>query len=39
MISKPLFGTMDADDAQVVNEQLDLLRNDQNSIQHVKTQL
>jgi len=40
MISKTLFGTMDADDAQVINEQLDLLRNDQNTIQHaVKNQL
>jgi len=39
-ISKTLFGTMDADDARVVNEQLDLLRNNQKTIQHaVKNQL
>jgi len=34
-ISQTLFGTMDADDARVVNEQLDLLRNNQKTIQHV----
>jgi len=34
MISKTLFGTMDADDAKVVNEQLELLRNNQKTVQH-----
>jgi len=33
-ISKTLFSTMDTDDARVVNEQLDLLRNNQKTIQH-----
>jgi len=40
MISKTLFGTMDANDAQVVNEQLELLRHNQKTIQHaVQNQL
>jgi len=40
MISKTLFGTMDTDDTQVINEQLNLLRNNQKTIQHaVKNQL
>jgi len=40
MISKTLFGTMDADDAKIVNEQLELLRNDQKTTQHaVQNQL
>jgi len=40
MISKTLFGTMDADDAQVINKQLELLRNNEKTLQHaVKNQL
>jgi len=40
MISKTLFGTMDANDAQIVNEQLELLRNNQKTVQHaVQNQL
>jgi len=40
MISKTLFGTMNGNNTQVVNEQLDLLRNNQKTIQHaVKYQL
>jgi len=39
-ISKTLFGTMDADDERVINEQLDLLRNNQQTLQHaMKNQL
>jgi len=39
-ISKTLFGTMDADDERVINEQLDLLRNKQHTLQHaMKNQL
>jgi len=34
MIGKTLFGTMDADDAKVIDEQLELLRNNQKSVQH-----
>jgi len=34
MISKTLFGTMDADNAKIVNEQLELLRNYQKVTQH-----
>jgi len=35
-----LFGTKDADDAQVVNEQLELLRNNEKTLQHaVQNQL
>jgi len=32
-ISKTLFGTMDADDTRVVNEQLDLFRNNKKTVQ------
>jgi len=40
MISKTLFGTMDADDAKIINEQLELLRNYQKTTQHaVQNQL
>jgi len=40
MISKTLFGTMDADDAKTVNEQLEMLRNNQKTTQHaVQNQL
>jgi len=40
MISKTLFGTMDADDAKIINEQLELLRNSQKTMQHaVQNQL
>jgi len=40
MISKTLFGTMDANDAKIVNEQLELLRNNQKTMQHaVQNQL
>jgi len=40
MISKTLFGTMNVDDVHIVNEQLKLLRNNQNIIQDaVKNQL
>jgi len=33
-ISKTLFGTMDADDEKVINEQLKLLANNQQTLQH-----
>jgi len=33
-ISKTLFSTIDTDDARAVNKQLDLLRNNQETIQH-----
>jgi len=40
MISKTLFGTMDADDAKIVNKQLEMLRNNQKTTQHaVQNQL
>jgi len=40
MISKTLFGIMDADDAKIVNEQLELLRNNQKTMQYaVQNQL
>jgi len=39
-ISKTLFGTMDADNERVINEQLNLLRNNQQTLQHaIKNQL
>jgi len=39
-ISKTLFGTMDADDEKVINEQLNLLANNQQTLQHaIKNQL
>jgi len=33
-ISKTLFDTMDADDERIINEQLNLLRNNQQTLQH-----
>lgn len=33
-ISKTLFGTMDAEDAQRIDEQLELIRNQQSTLQH-----
>jgi len=39
-VSKTLFGTMDADDEKIINEQLNLLRNNQQILQHaMKNQL
>jgi len=39
-VSKMLFGTMDADDEQIINEQLNLLANNQQTLQHaMKNQL
>ncbi|XP_077282357.1 uncharacterized protein LOC143908537 [Temnothorax americanus] len=39
-ISKTLFGTMDAEDAKVINEQIQLLNNQQQTLQHAaKNQL
>lgn len=34
-IAKTLFGTMDANDRELINEQLNLLQNNQQTIQHV----
>jgi len=33
-ISKTLFGTIDANDERIINEQLNLLRNNQQTLQH-----
>jgi len=33
-VSKTLFGTMDADDERIINEQLNLLANNQQTLQH-----
>jgi hypothetical protein len=39
-ISKTLFGTMDAEDAKIINEQIQLLNNQQQTLQHAtKNQL
>ena len=39
-ISKTLFGTMDAEDAKIINEQLQILNNQQQTLQHAaKNQL
>jgi len=39
-VSKMLFGTMDADDEKIINEQLNLLANNQQTLQHaMKNQL
>jgi len=39
-ISKTLFGTMDADDERIINEQLNLLANNEQTLQHaIKNQL
>jgi len=39
-VSKTLFGTMDADDEKIINEQLNLLANNQQTLQHaMKNQL
>jgi len=39
-ISKTLFGTMDADDERIINEQLNLLANNQQTMQHaIRNQL
>ncbi|XP_032664086.1 uncharacterized protein LOC116852645 [Odontomachus brunneus] len=37
MIAKSLFGTMDANDEKIINEQLQLLENKQETLKHVTT--